>query len=152
MRIGFGSDHAGIELKLQLLEYLQAQGHSCTDYGNYDPNDRGDGYPEPGRRVAEAIRAGEVDKGVLICGTGLGISLAANKDPGIRACVCSEPYTASMAVKHNNCQIVSMGARVVGRELAKMIVDSFFTSEFEGGRHQDRIDMISRIEEEYRNR
>ena len=149
MKIGFGSDHAGIELKLQLMEHLSAQGHECTDYGNYDPNDRGDDYPLPGRRVAEAIREGEVEKGVLVCGTGLGISLAANKVPGIRACVCSEPYTASMAVRHNNCQIVSMGARVVGRELAKMIVDTFFSCEFEGGRHEARVDMISGIERDY---
>lgn len=149
MKIGFGSDHAGIELKLQLMEHLSAQGHECTDYGNYDPNDRGDDYPLPGRRVAEAIREGEVEKGVLVCGTGLGISLAANKVPGIRACVCSEPYTASMAVRHNNCQIVSMGARVVGRELAKLIVDTFFSCEFEGGRHEARVDMISGIERDY---
>ncbi len=149
MKIGFGSDHAGIELKLQLMEHLSAQGHECTDYGNYDPNDRGDDYPLPGRRVAEAIREGEVEKGVLVCGTGLGISLAANKVPGIRACVCSEPYTASMAVRHNNCQIVSMGARVVGRDLAKMIVDTFFSCEFEGGRHEARVDMISGIERDY---
>ncbi len=149
MKIGFGSDHAGIELKLQLMEYLTAQGHECTDYGNYDPNDRGDDYPVPGRKVAEAIRAGEVEKGVTICGTGLGISLAANKVPGIRACVCSEPYTAAMSVRHNNCQIVSMGARVVGRELAKVIVDAFFGSEFEGGRHAARVDMITQIEKDY---
>ena len=149
MRIGFGSDHAGIELKLQLMEHLAAQGHECKDYGNYDPDNRADDYPLPGRKVAEAIRAGEVEKGVLICGTGLGISLAANKVPGIRACVCSEPYTASMSVKHNNCQIISMGARVVGRELAKMIVDTFFGCEFEGERHAKRVDMIMQIEKDY---
>lgn len=150
MKIGFGSDHAGIELKLFLMEHLRSQGHECTDYGNYDPNDRGDDYPEPGRRVAEAIREGREEKGVLICGTGLGISLAANKVPGIRACVCSEPFTAAMSVRHNNCQILSMGARVVGRELARMIADTFFGSEFEGGRHQKRVDMITRIEEDYK--
>ena len=149
MKVAFGSDHAGIELKLQLMEHLKEKGYECVDFGNYDPNDRGDDYPEPGRKVAEAIRAGECEKGVLICGTGLGISLAANKVPGIRAAVCSEPYTASMAVRHNNCQIVSMGARVVGRELAKMIVDTFFGCEFEGGRHAARVDMIMQIEKDY---
>ncbi len=148
MKVGFGSDHAGIELKLFLMEHLKEKGYECTDFGNYDPNDRGDDYPEPGRKVAEAIAAGQCDKGVLICGTGLGISLAANKVKGIRACVCSEPYTASMSVRHNNCQILSMGARVVGRELALMILDTFFNSEFEGGRHQKRVDMIMAIEEE----
>ena len=149
MKVGFGSDHAGIELKLQLMEYLKEKGYECTDYGNYDPNERGDDYPVPGRLVAEAVMRGEVEKGVLVCGTGLGISLAANKVPGIRAAVCSEPYTAQMAVRHNNCQILSMGARVVGRDLAKMIVDSFFGAEFEGGRHAVRVDMISQIEKDY---
>ena len=149
MKIAFGSDHAGIELKLFLMEHLKEQGFECVDYGNYDPNERGDNYPEPGRKVAEAIRAAEAERGVLVCGTGLGISLAANKVPGIRACVCSEPYTASMSVRHNNCQIVSMGARVVGRELAAMIVDTFFSSTFEGGRHAMRVDMISQIERDY---
>lgn len=149
MKVGFGSDHAGIELKLFLMEHLKERGYECVDYGNYDPNDRGDDYPEPGRKVGEAVASGEVEKGVLICGTGLGISLAANKVPGIRAAVCSEPFTASMAVCHNNCQIISMGARVVGRELAKMIVDTFFDAKFEGGRHQNRVDMIMQIEKDY---
>ena len=115
MKIGFGSDHAGIELKLQLMEHLKAKGHEVVDYGNYDPDDRNDDYPVPGRKVAEAIRAGEVDKGVLVCGTGVGISLAANKVPGIRACVCSEPFTAQLSVRHNNANVLAMGARVVGR-------------------------------------
>lgn len=147
MRIAFGSDHAGIELKLQLLERLKAAGHECIDLGNYDPNDRDDDYPEPGRKVAEAIKRGEADRGVLVCGTGLGISLAANKVPGIRACVCSEPYTARMSRAHNNCNVLAMGARVVGRELAFMIADTFFSTEFEGGRHARRVEMISDIEE-----
>ncbi len=149
MKIGFGSDHAGIALKLELMEHLKAQGHECVDYGNYDPNDRGDDYPEPGRKVAEAIKNGEVEKGVLVCGTGLGISLAANKVPGIRACVCSEPATAALSVRHNNCNVISVGARIVGRELAKMIIDSFFGAEFEGGRHAQRVDMLTQIERDY---
>lgn len=149
MKVGFGSDHAGIELKKHLMDHLTEKGYECIDYGNYDPEDRGDDYPKPGRLVAEAVKNGEVEKGVLVCGTGLGISLAANKVPGIRAAVCSEPYTAQMAVRHNNCQILSMGARVVGRDLAKMIVDTFFGAEFEGGRHASRVDMISQIEKDY---
>ena len=149
MKVAFGSDHAGIELKLFLMDYLKSRGYECIDCGNYDPNDRGDDYPVPGRKVAEAIRAGEAEKGVLICGTGLGISLAANKVPGIRAAVCSEPYTASMSVMHNNCQILSMGARVVGRGLAQKMVDAFFEASFEGGRHQTRVDMITQIEKDY---
>ena len=92
---------------------------------------------------------GEVEKGVLICGTGIGISLAANKVPGIRAAVCSEPYSAKLTVEHNNANIIAMGARVVGPELAKMIVDEFFGAKFEGGRHAVRVQMISDIEEKY---
>ncbi len=106
-------------------------------------------YPEPGRLVAEALMRGEIHKGVLICGTGIGISLAANKVPGIRAAVCSEPYSAKLTVEHNNANIIAMGARVVGPELAKMIVDEFFGAEFEGGRHAMRVDMISEIEAKY---
>ena len=106
-------------------------------------------YPVPGLKVAEAIMRGEADKGVLICGTGIGISLAANKVPGIRAAVCSEPYSAKLTVQHNNANIIAMGARVVGTELAKMIVDSFFEAEFEGGRHEKRVNMISDIEKKY---
>lgn len=149
MKVGFGSDHAGIELKLHLMKHLEEQGYECVDYGNYDPNDRGDDYPVPGRKVGEAIRAGECERGVLICGTGLGISLAANKVPGIRAAVCSEPYTAQRSRAHNNCQIIAMGARVVGRDLAEMIVDTFFATEFEGGRHARRVDMIMQVEKDY---
>lgn len=92
---------------------------------------------------------GEIHKGVLICGTGIGISLAANKVPGIRAAVCSEPYSAKLTVEHNNANIIAMGARVVGTELAKMIVDEFFAARFEGGRHAMRVDMISEIEAKY---
>ena len=99
--------------------------------------------------MAEAIKAGEVDKGVLVCGTGVGISMAANKVPGIRAGVCSEPYTARMIVEHNNCQIVAMGARVVGDELAKAIVDAFFGATFAGAHHVNRLNLIAEMEEEY---
>ena len=99
--------------------------------------------------MAEAIKVGKLDKGVLICGTGIGISLAANKVPGIRAAVCSEPYSAKMAALHNNAQIIAFGARVVGSEMAKMIVDTFLATEYEGGRHQNRLDIITEIEERY---
>ncbi len=148
MKIGFGSDHVAIELKNILMEHLKEQGHECVDYGAYDPNVKAN-YPEYGLAVAEAIKRGEVEKGVLICGTGIGISLAANKVPGIRAAVCSEPYSARLTVQHNNANIIAMGARVVGSELAKMIVDEFFSAQFEGGRHAMRVDMITDIERKY---
>ena len=145
--IGFGNDHTGVELKKYLMAHLVEKGYECVDYG------AGEGekvdYPEPGRKVAEALVRGEIDRGVLICGTGLGISLAANKVPGVRAAVCSEPFTAQKAVQHNNCNIIAVGARVVGMELAEMIVDAFFDAEFEGGRHERRVNLICRIEQDY---
>lgn len=148
MKIGFGCDHTAVELKKELMEHLAAQGYECIDYGTKEAGVRMD-YPVPGKKVAEAIVRGEVDKGVLICGTGIGISLAANKVPGIRAAVCSEPYSARMTVLHNNANIVAMGSRVVGLELGKMIVDEFFHAEYEGGRHEKRVQMIRDIEKEY---
>lgn len=148
MRIGFGCDHTAVELKKTLMRHLEEQGHDCIDYGTKEEGVRMD-YPIPGRRVAEAIIAGEAEKGVLICGTGIGISLAANKVPGIRAAVCSEPYSARMTVRHNDANIIAMGARVVSTGIAEMIVDEFFRAEYEGGRHENRIDMIREIEKEY---
>ena len=148
MKIGFGSDHAAVDLKNCLLEHLQGQGLECVDFGASSPQDQID-YPIPGCRVAEAIIRGEIDKGILVCGTGVGISLAANKVPGIRAGVCSEPFTAKMIVEHNDCQILAMGARVVGTELAKMICNEFVAAKFQGGRHARRVDIIRQIEQHY---
>ena len=145
MRIGIGSDHAAFSMKEEIRAYLEAQGHEVRDYGTYS-EERCD-YPVYGERVALAVKNGEVERGVLICGTGVGISLAANKVKGIRAAVCSEPYTAQMAVRHNNAQIVAFGARVIGIDTAKMITDAFLEAVFEGGRHARRVDMISAIEE-----
>lgn len=147
MRIGIGNDHTAVELKDIIAEHLKDSGFEVVDFGA-KARERCD-YPVPGKAVAEAIVTGELDRGVLICGTGIGISLAANKVPGIRAAVCSEPYSAKMAALHNNAQIIAFGARVVGSEMAKMIVDTFLGTEFEGGRHQNRLDIISEIEEKY---
>ena len=148
MKVGFGCDHTAIDLKKELMEYMTEKGYECVDYGAYDASVRVD-YPDQGQKVAEAIIAGEVEKGVLICGTGIGISLAANKVPGIRAAVCSEPYSAMMTAKHNNAQIIAFGARVVGDELAKKILDAFFGAKFEGGRHAERVQKIIEIEKKY---
>ena len=145
MKIGFGCDHSGIHLKKELIEHLQEKGFECIDYGTHT-EDRVD-YPDYGNLIAHKVVDGEVDKGVLICGTGIGISLAANKVPGIRAAVCSEPYSAQMAVRHNNAQIIAMGARVVGDELAKCIVDAFFDAAFEGGSHSRRVEKIEGLEQ-----
>lgn len=146
MKVGFGCDHAAVELKMLLKDYLSER-YECVDYGAA-AGEKVD-YPDKGQAVAEAIRRGEVDKGVLLCGTGIGISLAANKVPGIRAAVCSEPYSARMAVEHNNANIIAMGARVVGPELAKAILDAFFGAKFLGGRHAERVALITKIEETY---
>lgn len=148
MKIGFGSDHAAVELKQVLFDHLKEKGYECVDYGAYSPEEKMD-YPIAGRKVAEAIRRGDVDMGVLVCGTGVGISLAANKVPGIRAGVCSDAFTAKMIREHNECQIIAMGARVVGTELAKLLVDQFFDTAPLGGRHHRRVEMIADIEQDY---
>ena len=145
MRIGIGNDHSALELKAEIIELIEARGHEVVDYGT-NSSESCD-YPVYGEIVARAVAAGEVEQGILICGTGLGISLAANKVKGIRAAVCSEPFTAKMARVHNNCNILAFGARVVGAELAKMIVETWLDAEFEGGRHQRRVDLITAIEE-----
>ncbi|MDY4042126.1 MAG: ribose 5-phosphate isomerase B [Collinsella sp.] len=143
MRIGIGNDHTAVALKSTILEHLISQGHEVINYGT-DSTERFD-YPRSGYRVGKAVVDGEVELGILICGTGVGISLAANKLAGVRAVVCSEPYTAKLSREHNDTNILAFGARVVGPELAKMIVDSWLAASFEGGRHQRRIDMIAEI-------
>lgn len=144
MKIGMGNDHAGLEMKLQLKEFLEGQGHEVIDYGTHTPESCD--YPVYGERVARAVAGKEVDQGILVCGTGVGISLAANKIKGIRAVVCSEPLSARLSKQHNNSNILSMGARIIGIEMAKMIVTEWLAAEFQGGRHQNRIDMISALE------
>ena len=145
MKLSIASDHRGVEVKKELITYLKSLGCEVVDYGTNSTESCD--YPVYGEKVARAVAAGEVEQGILICGTGLGISLAANKVKGIRAAVCSEPFTAKMARAHNNCNILAFGARVVGAELAKMMVETWLDTEFEGGRHQRRVDMITAIEE-----
>lgn len=145
MKIAIGCDHTAIDLKETIKKHLQDMGHEVEDVGTYSKESCD--YPIYGFKVANKIINGEAERGVLICGTGVGISLAANKVKGIRAVVCSEPYTAKMARMHNNAQIVAMGARVVSDGLATDIVDAFMNAEFEGVRHQRRVDILSRIEE-----
>lgn len=142
--IAIGSDHAGYELKRHIIEHLMRKGFEVKDFGTFS-DERCD-YPVFGYKVAKAVAGGEYERGILICGTGVGISLSANKVKGIRAVVCSEPYSARLSRQHNDTNILAMGARVVGPELAKMIVDCWLEAEFEGGRHQNRIDMITKIE------
>lgn len=138
--IAIGCDHVGFELKTHIIDHLQKQGHSIKDFGAHS-TERTD-YPIFGKAVANSVAKQECDKGILICGTGVGISIAANKVHGIRAVVCSEPYSALLSRQHNDTNILAFGARVVGRDLAIMIVDAWLSGEFEGGRHQSRIDII----------
>lgn len=144
MKIGIGNDHSALEMKKEIIAFLEEKGHEVVDYGTNSAESCD--YPVYGEIVARAVSAGEAEQGILICGTGLGISLAANKVKGIRAAVCSEPFTAKMARAHNNCNILAFGARVVGPELAKMIVETWLNTDFEGGRHQRRVDLITDIE------
>ena len=142
MKVGFGCDHTAIDLKKELMEYMTEKGYECVDYGAYDAKVRVD-YPDQGQKVAEAIVAGEVEKGVLICGTGIGISLAANKVPGIRAAVCTDCFTAEATRLHNDANILALGGRVVGPGLAVKIVDTFLNTPFSGDeRHIRRIAQI----------
>lgn len=145
MKLGIGNDHAALEMKLLIKEFLEEMGHEVVDYGTHTAESCD--YPVYGKKVAEAVASGEVDQGILICGTGVGISLAANKVKGIRCVVCSEPYSARLSKEHNNSNILAFGARVIGIEMAKMIVSEWLNAEFAGGRHQDRVDMIMAIEE-----
>ena len=145
MKIAMANDHVAVEMKEHIKEYLTAQGHTVVDYGT-NSAERTD-YPIYGKRAADAVASGACERGILICGTGVGISLAANKVRGIRAVVCSEPYSARLSRLHNDANIVAFGARVIGTATAEMIVDAFLQTEYEGGRHQRRIDMIREIEE-----
>ena len=135
MKLAIGNDHVAVDMKNEIKEYLEAKGIEVADVGT-NTTERFN-YPVSGYRVARMVADGTVDGGVLICGTGVGISLAANKVHGIRACVCSEPYTARLSRQHNNTNII---------ETAKMIVDEWLSAEYESGRHQIRIDMIAEIE------
>ena len=144
--IALASDHHGVTLKQELMKMLDGMGLAWKDFGAYDANNRADDYPIYGYKAAQAVVSGECDRGILICGTGMGISIAAGKVKGIRVCTCSDVYSAEMSKRHNNSNILTMGALVVGTERAKMIARYWLTAEFEGGRHQRRIDMIERIE------
>lgn len=146
MNIAFGSDHAGFRLKRSVVKYLESQGHTCVDCGT-DIEDEPASYVPPAVAVAARIKSGNADFGILICGTGLGISISANKIDGIRAALSTNEYTARMARQHNNANILAMGARVVGSGLANSIADAFLSEAFEeGGRHQVRVKEIMELE------
>ncbi len=144
MKIGIGSDHGGFKLKAVVSDHLQKQGYQVLDLGTH--SQASCDYPVYGEKVGLAVQGGEVDFGIAICGTGLGISMAVNKIKGIRGALCTNEFMAEMARAHNNANVLIMGARVLGDGLALRIVDVFLKSDFEGDRHQRRIDLISKIE------
>jgi ribose 5-phosphate isomerase B len=145
-RIAIGSDHVGYPLKEEIKKYLDELGRAYQDFGTHMV-ERTD-YPLFAKDVTAAISLGQADLGILICGTGVGMSITANKVKGIRAVVCSEPYSAMLSRQHNNTNVLALGSRVVGPELARMIVKSWLEAEFEGGRHASRLEIISQIEAE----
>ena len=145
MKLAIGNDHVAIDMKNEIKAHLESRGIEVINVGTDTPGSFD--YAISGYKVAKMVANGEVDGGVLICGTGIGISLAANKVKGIRAAVCSEPYSARLSKQHNNANIICFGARVVGPDLAKMIVDEWMDAEFQGGRHAERVAMIMEIDE-----
>ena len=145
MKLAIGNDHVSVDMKKEIRAYLENRGIEVLDVGTDSPERFN--YLVSGYKVARLVADGKVDGGVLICGTGVGISLAANKVHGVRACVCSDPYTARLSRQHNNTNIIAFGARVIGIETAKMIMDEWLAAEYDGGRHQTRIDMITEIEQ-----
>lgn len=144
MKIAIGSDHGGFELKGRLIAHLHELGHEVDDCGTYEP--KSCNYPDIAKKVADKVVSGEADKGILCCGTGIGMSIAANKVKGIRAAVVSDAFSTKYTRLHNDTNILCLGERVIGPGLAAMLVDIFLTTEFEGGRHQIRVDMISDLE------
>lgn len=145
MRLALGSDHGGFRLKEAIKAHLTEQNIEFHDFGTYTADSVD--YPDVAKDVAQAITSGQYEQGILICGTGIGISIAANKVKGIRAALCSDDFSAQMARQHNNANILALGERVLGIGLALHIVDTFLNTPFEGGRHARRVDKISQLEE-----
>ena len=144
MKIAIGNDHAATAMKFEIMEYLKELGHEVVNFGTDDTESCN--YPEFGEKVGRAVADGEVDCAILICGTGVGISIAANKVNGVRAAVCSDVTTAHLVKEHNDANIIAFGARIVGVELAKDIVKAYLNAEFLGGRHATRVAMLADIE------
>ena len=142
MRIALSADHAGYELKDALAAWLREAGHEAIDLGTNGPESVD--YPDFGARLARAIASGDAERGIAICGSGIGIAIAANRNPGCRCAQVNEPLSASLARTHNDANAIALGARLIGVDMAKACVTAFLTTEFEGGRHQRRVDMLSR--------
>jgi len=146
MKIAIASDHGGYDYKCALIPFLSELGYEVQDFGTYT-NESVD-YVDYALPTSEAVAKGECDRGILICGTGIGMSIAANKVPGIRCALCSEPLSAKLTREHNDTNVLAMGARIIGIELAKSIVQTWLTTDFTGGRHTRRIEKITKYEQE----
>ncbi|MCI8729445.1 MAG: ribose 5-phosphate isomerase B [Clostridia bacterium] len=147
MRIAIGCDHGGINLKPAIIKALNARGIEHVDFGAYDTSSVD--YPDYALKVAEAVSNGECDKGVILCGTGIGIAISANKVKGIRAAVCHDVFTGQMSAEHNDANVIAMGGRIVTPELAADILNAWLDTPFGGGRHERRVDKIKEIEDKY---
>ena len=146
--IALGCDHAGVQLKGAIAEFLTGRGIEVKDYGTFD--EASCDYPDYAQKVGEAVGGGEAECGILVCGTGVGISIAANKVEGVRAALCSDPFTARMSRAHNDANVLCLGARVVGTGLALDVVAAWLEANFEGGRHQRRVDKITALDRRQR--
>ena len=141
MKIAIASDHAALALKSALVEHMRGSGHDVDDLGPYD--DASVDYPDYGYKLADAIAAGDAERGVALCGSGIGISIATNRNPAVRAALVSEPLSAKLAREHNDANVIAMGARLTGIDMAKACVDAFLTTDFAGGRHAARVDKLT---------
>jgi ribose 5-phosphate isomerase B len=141
MRIAIASDHAAVTLKAALAEWLRGLGHDIDDLGPFDGASVD--YPDYGYRLARAIAAGSAETGIALCGSGIGISIAVNREPACRCALVSEPLSASLAREHNDANVIALGARIVGEEMARACVTAFLSTPFAGGRHQRRVDQLS---------
>jgi ribose 5-phosphate isomerase B len=146
MRIALSADHAGYLLKDELAQWLREEGHEVTDLGTDGPESVD--YPRFGAMLAEAIADGRAERGITICGSGIGVAIAANRNPACRCAQVAEPLSAALSRKHNDANAIALGARLIGPEMAKACVTAFLSTEFEGGRHQRRVDQLSHLLQE----
>ena len=146
--IAVGADDAAFELKAKIVDYLKSKGIPVEDYGVNKP-DPSVLYPDVALTVAQAIATGRHDRGILMCGTGIGVAITANKVPGIRAAVCHDPYSTERSRKSNDCQIMTLGGRVIGEELAKSLVDIWLASDYQGGRSAPKVERMKEIDQQF---
>ena len=145
MRIALSADHAGVDLKDELVEWLGEQGHEILDLGTHDHESVD--YPRFGALLGEALADGRAERGITVCGSGIGVAIAANRNPACRCAQVAEPLSAKLARQHNDANAIALGARLIGPDMAKACVTAFLTTEFEGGRHQRRVDQLTHLNE-----